>query len=79
MLSTLLDKTIVHEKLSESGLTDRFVSQGMPPDYAKMLSTSDTAISYGAENRLNTVVTEVVGREPKRFVDFIRENKSAWL
>ena len=74
-----MGKTIVHERLSESDLADRFVAQGMPPDYAKMLSTLDTAISQGAEDRLNTVVTDVTGRGPKRFVDFARENKSAWL
>ncbi|KAJ5836789.1 NAD(P)-binding protein [Penicillium robsamsonii] len=79
ILSTLLGKTIVHEKLSESDLTNRFVIQGTPLGYAKMLSAHDTAISQGAEDRLNTVIADITGREPKRFVDFARENKSAWL
>jgi festuclavine dehydrogenase len=43
----------------------------LPEEYARLLAQLDTAIKNGAEERLNSVVLDVAGREPIRFQDFV--------
>jgi festuclavine dehydrogenase len=64
--------------MSESDLAARFVSQGIPKQYAKILATLDIAVTQGIENRLNDVVLNMTGRLPTSFAKFVMENKAAW-
>lgn len=64
--------------MSVSELAAKFLKQGIPDQYAKLLASLDTAISQGMENRLNNVVLNVTGGQPKSFMDFVEENKAAW-
>ena len=54
---------------------------GVPGDYARLLAQLDTAIKNGEEERLNSVVLDVTGREPTRFEDFADRcvEKSVWV
>ena len=48
-------------------------SFGIPDDYARLLAQLDTAIKNGAEERLNSVILDVTGREPRTFREFVEE------
>jgi len=50
----------------------------MPAEYADMLSSMDTMIAKGSEERLNDVVLELTGKPPRKFQDFAEANKSCW-
>ena len=58
-------------KISEDDLAKGMVNFGIPEDYAKMLAELDTAIKNGEEERLNSVILDVVGHPPTRFEDFV--------
>ncbi|KAK1633482.1 family ergot alkaloid biosynthesis protein [Colletotrichum phormii] len=77
-LTDVLGRKIVHKRLSAQELVDRYVAQGMPRDYAEMMSGLDTAIKNGSENRTNSVVLAVTGRQPKKFREFAERNKTVW-
>ncbi|KXH66681.1 AFUA_2G17970 family ergot alkaloid biosynthesis protein [Colletotrichum salicis] len=77
-LSDVLGRRIVHKRLSAQELVDRYVAQGMPRDYAEMMSGLDTAIKNGSENRTNSVVLAVTGKQPKKFREFAERNKTVW-
>lgn len=51
---------------------------GIPAGYANMLSSMDTMIANGKEDRLNDVVVELTGKQPRRFRDFAEANKGCW-
>jgi festuclavine dehydrogenase len=72
-------KTIVHRNLSIEELEVRFQGFGMPDNYSKMMSSLDTAIKHGSENRSNDVVLALTGRTPKTFAEWARSSKSVWL
>lgn len=68
----------MHKNLSRKELEDRFVSQGMPQDYAEMMGGLDTNIKNGSENRTNSVVLALTGKQPRKFRDVAKEYKSVW-
>ncbi|KAL9122827.1 MAG: hypothetical protein Q9187_000617 [Circinaria calcarea] len=78
ILSKVLHRKITHVKITESEKAAAMHSNGMPEDYAKMLASLDTKLSNGVEARMNNVVKEVTGGEPKAFSAFAKENKSCW-
>ncbi|KAK7458316.1 AFUA_2G17970 family ergot alkaloid biosynthesis protein [Colletotrichum acutatum] len=78
ILSDVLGRKIVHKRLSAQELVDRYAAQGMPRDYAEMMGGLDTAIKNGSENRTNSVVLAVTGKQPKKFRDFAERNKVVW-
>ncbi|GJC86026.1 agroclavine dehydrogenase [Colletotrichum liriopes] len=77
-LSEVLGRKIVHKKLSAQELVERFASQGIPRDVAEMMSGLDTAIRNGSENRTNSVVLALTGKQPRKFHDTAESNKGAW-
>ncbi|KAK1573643.1 family ergot alkaloid biosynthesis protein [Colletotrichum navitas] len=77
-LSDILDRKIVHKNLSALELVERFASQGMPRDYAEMMAGLDTAIKNGSENRTNSVVLALTGKQPRKFRDTAEKHKGVW-
>ncbi|KAK2047274.1 family ergot alkaloid biosynthesis protein [Colletotrichum somersetense] len=78
ILSDVLGRKIVHKNLSAPELVERFVSQGMPRDYAEMMAALDTAIKNGSENRTNSVVLALTGKKPRKFRDTAEKYKGVW-
>lgn len=72
MLTQKLGRKITHRKVRENDLAYAMSSFGVPDDYAKLLAQLDTAIKNGAEERLNSVILDVTGREPRTFQDFVQ-------
>lgn len=79
VLSEATGFEVVHRRLEESALADRYASFGMAQDYAAGLAAMDTAIAQGAEDRLTDEVLRITGRPPRDFADFCRQNKDVWL
>ncbi|RYP43052.1 hypothetical protein DL768_010110 [Monosporascus sp. mg162] len=77
-LTEALGRKIAHGDISEAELVRRHQDFGMPAQYAAILAAMDTAIKNGSEDRLSDVVLQVTGRPPRRFRDFVEENKAVW-
>ncbi|KAK0667621.1 hypothetical protein QBC41DRAFT_323667 [Cercophora samala] len=78
VLTEVLGRKIVHVDLSSAELEKRHTRFGMPEEYARMMSSMDTAIKFGAENRTNDVVFSVTGTAPKKFRDYAMSVKDVW-
>lgn len=78
ILSEVLGRPVRHENLSEDALAERQLAQGMEPAYARLLSSMDTAIAGGSEDRTTDTVARVTGRSPRAFEDFARAAADAW-
>lgn len=68
-----------HEKLSVEDLEAKFLSSGMPQEYATILAGLDGQIGKGLEAKLDDAVLKVTGRPPKSFRAFALENRDKWL
>lgn len=78
LLSSNLGRNVVHHRLSETELTERYKGQGLPPEYAPVLAAMDTAISLGAEDRVTSEVRNITGREPSSFLTFATATREVW-
>jgi festuclavine dehydrogenase len=79
IISETIDKPMKHENLSVADLEAKFLSSGMPQEYATMLAGLDDQISKGLEAQLDDDVLKVTGRPPKSFRTFARDNRNSWL
>lgn len=81
LLSEKLGRKITHVVISEEDMVKAMTGYGMGEDYARMLAGLDTAIREGKEDRLNGVVKEVTGKEPKRLEVFVDEcvGRGIWV
>ncbi|KAF6811525.1 ergot alkaloid biosynthetic protein a [Colletotrichum sojae] len=78
ILTDVTGRKIVHKNLSAKELADRFENAGMPRGYAELMGAMDTDIKNGSENRNNSVVLALTGRQPRSFRDVAEEVKNAW-
>ncbi|KAJ3952206.1 hypothetical protein N0V92_011366 [Colletotrichum tropicale] len=79
ILTEVLGRKIIHKNLSRKGLEDRYVNYGLPQDYAEMMGAMDTNIKNGSENRTNSVVLAVTGKQPRKFRDVAKELRNVWV
>jgi len=78
ILSDTLGRKITHVTISEKEVAEELESFDLQPEYAQVLAALDTAVSNGVEERLNNTVLSVAGRPPKRFQEFVNENRNVW-
>lgn len=79
-MTETLQKPVEHVKLSGEELNKWFQSQGVPSELAGFISELDVKIgSTRAEERLNTAVKDVTGKEPMTFQAFAEANKNVWV
>ncbi|KAI1798762.1 NAD(P)-binding protein [Daldinia bambusicola] len=76
--TSVLGRTITHVDITEPELVERWTRVGLPPQYGAALASMDTAVRHGSEDRTSDDVRRTTGKEPRRFGDFVEENKSAW-
>ena len=77
-LTTVLGRPVRHRRLSETELTARHVSSGLPKEYAEILSAMDACIAAGSEDRITESVAQITGRPARTLATFIAENVAAW-
>jgi uncharacterized protein YbjT (DUF2867 family) len=73
LLSELLPRPVRHVHLETAELTQRFLVQGLPRDYAETLSRLDESLRAGVEDRTTDGVASLTGRAPTSFRDFARQ------
>jgi hypothetical protein len=77
-LSSGLGRDVVHVKLPEEQMVQRFLNLGLPEHYAKFLASIEVTTANGVEERLNGDVERVIGRPPQTFDAWVQQNKTAW-
>ena len=78
IIAQVLDRPIRHVSLSRAALGRRFEEQGMPSDYAEVLSDLDEAIRTGAEDRTTQGVQLLTGVAPSGFRRFAERSRAIW-
>lgn len=80
ILTEVLAKPIEHLKLSGDELSKWYQSQRIPAEMADFLADLDVNfVRSGKEQRLNTAVKDVTGKEPISFRAFAEANKQVWM
>ncbi|EGO51458.1 hypothetical protein NEUTE1DRAFT_88881 [Neurospora tetrasperma FGSC 2508] len=79
ILSSVLGRKIVHVDLSSHDLERRQQSFGCSEEHSRLMSSLDTAIKYGTENRTNDVVLSMTGNKPKSFREYAESAKHLWV
>lgn len=77
-ISTALGRLLRHLSLDPAALADRFVKQGLPPDYARTLADLDLDIAAGAEDYTTQGVAQLTGRPPTSFRAFANGVIETW-
>lgn len=78
IITAALGRPVRHVSLDPAALTARFVSQGMPPDYANTLAGMDVDIATGAEDYATLGVAQVTGQRPTSFLAFANRVLERW-
>jgi hypothetical protein len=78
VLSNVLDRKISHVRKPEADVAVDLQSQGLEPEYSRMLAALDTSVANGIEHRLNDEVLLVTGRPPKLFREFVEASREIW-
>ena len=79
-MTEVLQKPVKHVKLSGEEHKKWLESQGVPSELAGFLAELEVKIvSTGAEQRLNTAVKDVTGKEPITFQAFAEANRNVWV
>jgi uncharacterized protein YbjT (DUF2867 family) len=71
-------RDVVHRRLTEARLAERFAAAGLPPDYAATLAGMDAAIGEGEGDFVTTTVSDLTGRPATAFARFADDNREAW-
>jgi uncharacterized protein YbjT (DUF2867 family) len=79
LLSAAIGKPIVYRDVAPEALLPRLVSAGLPADYAGFLLTILHYFKLGYAERVTTSVRDLTGRAPRRFEDYARERREAFL
>ncbi|GAB4584115.1 NmrA family NAD(P)-binding protein [Nocardia sp. IFM 10818] len=66
-------RAVVHRPVSAAELTDHWIGNGLPADFAAMLAGLDEGIAAGAEDRVTDAVERLTGRPPRDFAEFVAE------
>lgn len=78
-MTEIVGYKIEHRDIPAEELDERRSRFGMPRDYARMMSSLDTDIKHGAENRTNNLIEEVTGKPPRKFRDVAEQYKHVWI
>jgi uncharacterized protein YbjT (DUF2867 family) len=78
IIAAAVGRPVRHMSLDPVALAARFVTQGLPPDYAKMLTDLDAHIAAGAEDCTTSGVEQVTGQRPASFHAFANRVLESW-
>jgi len=70
---------VKHERLTFEEMKAKFISFGMPQDFATVLAGFDEQIANDLEAELDDIVLKITGRPPKSFREFALEHRDSWL
>lgn len=78
ILSEATGRRVVFEDIEPGVLRSGLLSAGLPADYVEFLLAILVFLKQGYAERTTTAVRDLLGREPIRFEQYARENRSAW-
>jgi hypothetical protein len=79
LLSDVLQRDIVHVKLTPEKLKERYLAAGLPADIAELLVDLETQTAQGSEEKLQgDEVKKLTGNLPQSLNDWISDNKAIW-
>lgn len=73
-MSENLGRRITHINITEEEIAADMCAAGMDGTYARSLAELDTYVKTGGEERLNDTVLRLIGKEPKRFQDYVQQS-----
>ncbi|KAK0244292.1 hypothetical protein EDD85DRAFT_945603 [Armillaria nabsnona] len=76
ILTDILGRKITHTRISVGELKDRYISFGLPEDFATLLSSMDELNASGVEERIFGTPGKVTGKRTLR--DFVETNKDSF-
>lgn len=79
IFSSVLGRTIKHTRISAEDLKKRYVSIGLPEDYAGMLAFLETLSAAGSEERIFAVPAPKKRTGKVTLRQFVEQNKKAWI
>lgn len=67
------------EDIEPQAMLDDLLQAGLPRPYSEFLVTILGYLKAGYAERTTDAITSITGRAPRSFVDYAREQRSAWL
>ncbi|ABY23454.1 conserved hypothetical protein [Renibacterium salmoninarum ATCC 33209] len=71
-------RTVRHRPVTTTEMADRFITAGIPKEFAAVLAGLDEDIRRGAENRVTSTVLDITGRPARSFAEFVSAHRDAF-
>ena len=78
MISAAIGKTVTHVSIPTQQAVETMKQWGMPPFIVDVMDSLNRVISLGYASGVSPEVTRILGRQPRTFADFVRENAPVW-
>lgn len=78
VINAATGRTVRHRPVSTAEITDRLAATGIPVAFAAMLAQLDENIRHGSEDRVTTTVTDITGRPPRSFTEFVAAHRDVF-
>jgi uncharacterized protein YbjT (DUF2867 family) len=78
MISAVIGRTVTHTSIPTEQAVETMKQWGMPPFIIDVMDSLNRVISLGYASGVSPEVTQLLGRPPRTFADFARENAAVW-
>lgn len=79
LLSRETGRDIRYTEITPEQMLAGLLAAGVPPDYAAFLNLILGYFKQGYAERITDAVTAITGQPPRRFADYARDFRQAWL
>lgn len=79
LLSRETGRDIRYAEITPEQMLAGLLAAGVPPDYAAFLNLILGYFKQGYAERITDAVTTITGQPPRRFADYARDFRQAWL
>lgn len=79
ILSRETGRDIRYQEITPEAMLEGLLQAGLPNDYAEFLVLILGFFKAGYAERTTDAVQAITGRAPRRFADYARDHRSAWL
>ena len=79
ILSRVTGRAIRYDDVSATQMRELLLGAGLPSDYAEMMLVILEYFRLGVAARVTDAVQQVTGQAPRRFEDYAREHRAAWV
>lgn len=79
LLSRETGRDIRYTEITTEQMLSGLLAAGLPPDYAVFLNQILGYFKLGYAERITDAVATITGQPPRRFVDYARDFRAAWI